>query len=333
MCEQQSASSGRTFEIRPYRGTDCAAMARLFYHTVHTVNLGDYTRLQVDAWADGAPDLSAWDASFRAHLTLVAVRGNQIIGFADLADGTHLQRLYVDAGAQRMGVATALCEKMEAACSTPLLSVDASITARPFFEKRGWKTVRRQTVERHGVRMENFHMVKQVRFGDPPTLWMIGGTMGVGKTTVSRILSHRLLEGSVFLDGDWCWDAHPFLVTEQTRAMVLDNISYLLNNFLRCSAYRHIVFCWVMHEQSIIDAITVRLQSPCRIIPVSLLCSERTLYRRLNADIRAGVRTRDVLERSLSRLPLYLRLNTIPVDTDGLTPLAAAQRLRLLTEP
>ena len=68
------------------------------------------------------------------------------------------------------------------------------------------------------------------------TLYLIGGTMGVGKTTVSQQLK-KDLANSVFLDGDWCWDADPFQVTDETKAMVMDNICYLLNNFLHCSAY------------------------------------------------------------------------------------------------
>ena len=62
------------------------------------------------------------------------------------------------------------------------------------------------------------------------TLYLIGGTMGVGKTTVSQQLKKDLIN-SVFLDGDWCWDASPFQVTEETKEMVLNNICYLLNNF------------------------------------------------------------------------------------------------------
>ena len=54
-------------------------------------------------------------------------------------------------------------------------------------------------------------------------LYLIGGTMGVGKTAVSKQLQ-KDLPNSVFLDGDWCWDAHPFQVTEETKAMVIDNI-------------------------------------------------------------------------------------------------------------
>ena len=52
-------------------------------------------------------------------------------------------------------------------------------------------------------------------------LFLIGGTMGVGKTSVCRQLN-RDLENSVFLDGDWCWNADPFVVTDETKAMVMD---------------------------------------------------------------------------------------------------------------
>ena len=81
-------------------------------------------------------------------------------------------------------------------------------------------------------------------------LYMIGGPMGVGKTAACRQLQ-QLLDRSVFLDGDWCWDAHPFQVTEETREMVLENIAFLLNSFLRCSAYDHVIFCWVLHRREI----------------------------------------------------------------------------------
>ena len=65
------------FALRPYAPADCPALAALFYDTVHTVAAADYTPAQLDAWADGAPDLAAWDASFRAHRTLVAVEARR----------------------------------------------------------------------------------------------------------------------------------------------------------------------------------------------------------------------------------------------------------------
>jgi len=147
------------------------------------------------------------------------------------------------------------------------------------------------------------------------TLYLIGGTMGVGKTAVCQQLKVDL-PNSVFLDGDWCWDANPFQVTEETKAMVTDNICYLLNNFLRCSAYENIIFCWVMHEQFIIDSIVERLKTEnCNIRYISLIADEETLRNRLQTDVNAGIRTEDVIERSIARISKYQSLNTIKIDT------------------
>ena len=147
-------------------------------------------------------------------------------------------------------------------------------------------------------------------------LYVIGGTMGVGKTTVCQQLK-RDLQNSVFLDGDWCWDASPFQVTDETKAMVMDNICHLLNNFLKCSAYENVIFCWVMHEQSIIDSILNQLAiQNCTVKCISLIANEKTLRDRLSMDIARGIRTADVIERSVSRIPLYQTLHTIKIDTN-----------------
>ncbi len=147
------------------------------------------------------------------------------------------------------------------------------------------------------------------------TIYLIGGTMGVGKTTTCQLLKKEL-NNSVFLDGDWCWDASPFQVTEETKEMVLDNICYLLNNFIHCSAYENIVFCWVMHEQSIIDDILKKIDTEgCIVKAISLVCDEVSLKKRLEEDINKGIRTPEIIERSIARLPLYQKLESIKIDT------------------
>ena len=83
-------------------------------------------------------------------------------------------------------------------------------------------------------------------------LIIVGGTMGVGKTATCRELQ-KILPRNVFLDGDWCWDMHPFVVTDETKAMVNSNIAHLLNGFLACSEFENVIFCWVLHEQHIFD--------------------------------------------------------------------------------
>lgn len=144
--------------------------------------------------------------------------------------------------------------------------------------------------------------------------------MGAGKTATCQILKQKLND-SVFLDGDWCWDMHPFQVTEETKQMVLENICYLLNNFIRCSAYENIIFCWVMHQQAIIDDILSRLDTAnCKVHSISLICSETALQTRLQKDVDAGIRTEDVIQRSIERIPLYQELNTCKVDVSETTP-------------
>ena len=149
------------------------------------------------------------------------------------------------------------------------------------------------------------------------TLYLIGGTMGVGKTTVCQMLKQDL-PNSVFLDGDWCWDASPFQVTEETKAMVEDNICHLLNNFLHCSAYENVIFCWVMHQQAIIDSIVEKLDTrECDVKCISLVVNELRLRERLERDVEKGIRTADVIERSMARIPLYQALDTIKIDTSN----------------
>ena len=162
-------------------------------------------------------------------------------------------------------------------------------------------------------------------------LFLIGGTMGIGKSTVSQILK-RQLPNSVFLDGDWCWDSSPFQVTAETKEMVIQNICAVLNNFLKCSAYENVIFCWVMHEQSIIDQIVSCLNTRgSHVIAVSLIASEQELTQRLQKDVAAGIRTPDVIARSVQRIPLYQRLHTVKVDTSGKSAAEVAQEIAALS--
>jgi len=145
-------------------------------------------------------------------------------------------------------------------------------------------------------------------------IFIISGTMGVGKTTVCQSLK-TVLDNSVFLDGDWCWDMHPFQVNNETKEMVTENICFMLNNFIRCSVFKNIIFCWVMDRQEIIDSIVSRLDlSECRMYSVSLACNPEALKKRLHGDIEKQLRTSDIIVRSLERLPHYEQLDTVKID-------------------
>lgn len=136
-------------------------MAKLFYDTVHEVNIRDYTAEQFNAWADGNVDRSAWDKSFTEHYTVVAEESGVIVGFGDITEGGYLDRLYVHKDYQRKGIATAICDALESYPDTDELTVHASITAKPFFISRGYSVVKEQEVVRRGVVLTNFVMCKR----------------------------------------------------------------------------------------------------------------------------------------------------------------------------
>lgn len=145
--------------IRRYQPSDCAEAAELFYHTVHTVNAKDYTAGQLDVWAPRQRDLEKWNQSLQEHYSIVAVEEGMIVGFGDIDDTGYLDRLYVHADYQRQGIASAICDRLEQTVQWDI-TTHASITAKPFFEKRGYKVIREQQVERRGILLTNFVMVK-----------------------------------------------------------------------------------------------------------------------------------------------------------------------------
>lgn len=147
--------------LRNYVKTDCAQLARLFYDTVHTVNAKDYTQEQLAAWATGKVNLEAWNESLQARHTVVAEMDGKIVGFGDMDEIGYLDRLYVHKDYQRRGAATAICDALEQNTEAAEFTTHASITARPFFEKRGYTVVREQRVERGGVWLTNFIMKKE----------------------------------------------------------------------------------------------------------------------------------------------------------------------------
>lgn len=147
--------------LRPYVPEDAPALAELFHRTVHTVCAGDYSPAELAAWSPAPPDAAAWNERFLRHHTLVAEVDGALAGFADLADDGYLDRLYVSADHQRMGVASALCDALEEQSAAPVLTTHASITAKGFFLRRGYAVVRAQQVERHGVLLTNFVMQKE----------------------------------------------------------------------------------------------------------------------------------------------------------------------------
>ena len=147
-------------DIRKYRQSDCKELTELFYNTVHTVNAKDYTKEQLDVWATGQVDLEKWNLSLQEHYSIVAVENGIIVGFGDIDKTGYLDHLFVHADYQRKGIATAICDQLEQFIKKNI-TTHASITARPFFEKRGYNVKKEQQVERMGGFLTNYVMIKE----------------------------------------------------------------------------------------------------------------------------------------------------------------------------
>ena len=146
-------------ELRRYQSSDCKEVTELFYNTIHMINAKDYTKEQLDVWATGQVDLEKWNYSLQEHYSIVAVDNEIIVGFGDIDKDGYLDRLFVHAGYQGKGIATAICNQLEQAVEGKI-TTHASITAKPFFEKRGYRAIKKQEVERQGIFLTNFVMEK-----------------------------------------------------------------------------------------------------------------------------------------------------------------------------
>ena len=145
--------------IRQYKNEDCDTVAKLFYETVHSVNAKDYTAEQLSVWANNADSLKSRCNDLLKQYTLIAEINGVIVGFGSIDKSGYLDLLFVHKDYQNQGVATALCNELEKGYS--VIKTYASITAKSFFESRGYVIIKAQEVERSGVKLKNYAMQKK----------------------------------------------------------------------------------------------------------------------------------------------------------------------------
>jgi putative acetyltransferase len=158
--------------MRPMLPDDVPLLAEIFRAAIEELTADDYSEAQQEAWASAADDEEDFGARLAGELTLVATYDGAPVGFASLADNTRIDMLYVHPAASGQGAGAMLCdalEKLAAARSSKELTVDASDSARGFFEKRGFSAQSRNTVSLGGEWLTNTTMKKPLaaRGGQP----------------------------------------------------------------------------------------------------------------------------------------------------------------------
>ncbi len=154
--------------LRPMLPTDVALLAAIFRASIEDLTAEDYDEDQRNAWAAVADDEEAFGRKLAGMLTLVATLEGSPAGFASLKDNDRIEMLYVFPAVVRHGLATMLTdalEKLGRARGATTMRVDASDTAKPFFDKRGFTAQQRNTVSLNGEWLTNTTLEK--RFETP----------------------------------------------------------------------------------------------------------------------------------------------------------------------
>jgi putative acetyltransferase len=156
--------------IRPYRPGDEHALADVFFASVREAGRDDYSEEQVRAWATERPHPSTFvDRAEDGRLLLVAADANdRVVAYADLESDGHIDHMYCLPPWIGRGVGSALYEAIEREARSrgiQRLFVEASEAARRLFERKGFRVVRRNERELHGVGLHNFDMEKDLQLG------------------------------------------------------------------------------------------------------------------------------------------------------------------------
>ena len=161
-----SARAHPSFALRPYLAEDAPLLADIFRESIAELTAQDYSPSQQDAWAATADDAEAFANKLAGALTLVATMdGTSPVGFIALQGKEQIDMLYVHPAVAGQGIGAMLCdaiERLAAARGAARLTVDASDTTAPFFEKRGFSAQQRNTVTRGDEWLANTTMEKKL---------------------------------------------------------------------------------------------------------------------------------------------------------------------------
>lgn len=152
--------------IRHAKQGDLPAMQELFVATIETICRYDYSPEQIVAWTSSIENTKRWTDKLMKQYFLIAEIDNRIVGYASLENNEYLDFMYVHKDYQRQGIADKLYTEIEVQAirhGTTLLTSDVSITARPFFEKMGFKVMAEQKNNVKGIEIINYKMTKELR--------------------------------------------------------------------------------------------------------------------------------------------------------------------------
>ena len=153
------------FIIRAALQSDAVELKKLFQNTVLAINRRDYSQAEVEDWASCGDDLSNIEDMIKTHYFIVAVNQQaEIVGFSSITPQGYLHSMFVHKDFQGEGIATMLLNEIEQyAIANGIIRItsEVSLTARPFFEKKGYIVEEEQKRKANQLSLTNFWMAKQ----------------------------------------------------------------------------------------------------------------------------------------------------------------------------
>jgi putative acetyltransferase len=163
---ERDKSTRKEISVRDYHPDDVQALANIYFNTIHKINIQHYTEEQVNVWAPTSSlETEGWAKKFPRTKPIIATVGDQIVGFAEFEPNGHIDCFYCHHEWIGKGVGSSLIKEIlqrAKTCHIHLIFAEVSITAKPFFEKWGFKVVTEQTIVRKGVELTNFKMERTV---------------------------------------------------------------------------------------------------------------------------------------------------------------------------
>lgn len=145
--------------------SDLQEMQEMYMETIHWVCKNDYSPLEIDAWVSGLNNVERWKKVIHAQFVLLAIISNKIVGYGTLKNQNYIDFFCVHKDFQRQGIADRVFNQLEAEAKkekSKTITADVSITAKPFFEKKGFVVKAKQKNIRLGVELVNYKMEKEL---------------------------------------------------------------------------------------------------------------------------------------------------------------------------
>lgn len=143
--------------VRNYTPQDNNEVYTLFTNTILKINRNDYTYEQCKCWINKVTKESLNERLLNSY-SIVVVYDSHIVGYGNI-QGNHLDHLYVHYQFQNQGIAGLICNYLEKHCDSDIM-VDVSVTAKSFFEKRGYTILCKQENNIENQVLINYRMIK-----------------------------------------------------------------------------------------------------------------------------------------------------------------------------